>query len=87
MNHASWRRGLGLVLLVSVIGVGARAADGDLVAAGSPLGTVVPDGSHCAPSTCVHWGVRVGADYVDPLSLLPGAGPVVLLPLDDRGAG
>ena len=26
--------------------------------------------------------VRVGDDYVDPLGLLAGAGPIVLLPLD-----
>ncbi|WP_421733251.1 M23 family metallopeptidase [Cellulomonas sp.] len=56
---------------------------GDLVAQGTRLGTVTFGGSHCAPATCLHWGVRVGGDYVDPLTLLPGAGPVVLLPLDD----
>ncbi|MBO3103208.1 murein hydrolase activator EnvC family protein [Cellulomonas fengjieae] len=56
---------------------------GDLVAAGARLGAVSLDGSHCEPAACVHWGVRVGAEYVDPLALLPGAGPVVLLPLGD----
>jgi murein DD-endopeptidase MepM/ murein hydrolase activator NlpD len=60
---------------------------GDAVAAGGPLGTLVPGGSHCAPSACLHWGVRVGGDYVDPLTLLPGAGPVVLLPLQDGSVG
>jgi murein DD-endopeptidase MepM/ murein hydrolase activator NlpD len=58
---------------------------GDLVDAGALLGTLALDGSHCAPAACLHWGVRVGDDYVDPLSLLAGAGPVVLLPLDGDG--
>lgn len=58
---------------------------GDLVATGTRLGAVALDGSHCAPDACLHWGVRVGTDYVDPLTLLPGAGPVVLLPLRAEG--
>ncbi|WP_250446817.1 M23 family metallopeptidase [Actinotalea sp. C106] len=49
-----------------------------VVAAGEVIATVAPDPVHCA-SSCVHWGVRRGEEYVDPLSLLPGAGPVVLL--------
>jgi len=55
---------------------------GERVAAGQQVGTVQPGGSHCAPGTCLHWGVRVGTAYVDPLGLLPGTGPVVLLPLE-----
>ena len=43
--------------------------------------------SHCAPSDCVHWGVRqwvvgLGEQYVDPLTLMGRPrteGPVVLL--------
>jgi len=58
---------------------------GDVVGAGQTLGVVLTTGSHCAPATCLHWGVRVGADYVDPMALLPGAGPVVLLPLGENG--
>ena len=65
--------------LVPAVGVG------DLVTAGARLGTLVAEGSHCAPSACLHWGVRVGDDYVDPLGLLAGAGPAVLLPLDTAG--
>jgi murein DD-endopeptidase MepM/ murein hydrolase activator NlpD len=61
---------------------------GDLVAAGQLLGAVTVEGSHCPPGSCLHWGVRVGDEYVDPLALLPGAGPVVLLPLGaDDSAG
>ena len=63
--------------LVPSVGVG------DLVPAGARLGTLAVEGSHCAPSTCLHWGVRIADDdYIDPFSLLAGAGPVVLLPLD-----
>lgn len=57
---------------------------GDLVTPGDRLGSLEAGGSHCAPGVCLHWGVRVGTEYVDPLSLLPGAGPVVLLPLGER---
>jgi len=65
---------------------------GERVVAGAPLGalqdvTGTPGyRSHCAPGSCLHWGVRVrthaGEEYVDPMALLPGAGPVVLLPAD-----
>ena len=60
-------------------------AVGDHVPAGERLGTLAAEGSHCAPGVCLHWGVRVGDDYVDPLGLLAGAGPAVLLPLGPRG--
>lgn len=51
------------------------------VRAGQALGTVQTTASHCRPQACVHWGVRDGTTYLDPLSLLPGSGPVVLLPV------
>ncbi len=62
--------------------VTATTAVGARVAAGDVVGTV--DGAraaHCAPATCLHWGVRVGERYVDPLALLDD-GPIVLLPFD-----
>ena len=65
----------------SVEPVLATVAVGDEVAPGDPVGTVVASAAtHCAPTTCLHWGVRRGAQYLDPMSLLTGAGPVVLLP-------
>ncbi|WP_456826609.1 murein hydrolase activator EnvC family protein [Cellulomonas sp. P5_E12] len=67
----------------SVEPVLAAVRAGDVVGAGQLVGVVMADGSHCAPRTCLHWGVRVGDDYVDPLTLLPGAGPVVLLPIGE----
>ena len=52
---------------------------------GQAVGTVQGEvGSHCAPSECVHWGVRRGQAYLDPLTLLPRADPVVLLPVPGR---
>ncbi len=55
---------------------------GQRVAAGEAVGTLSGRGWHCADA-CLHWGVRQGLDYVDPLTLLPGGGPVVLLPEGD----
>jgi murein DD-endopeptidase MepM/ murein hydrolase activator NlpD len=59
---------------------------GDVVAQGAMLGQLAAAGSHCDP-TCLHWGALRGADYLDPLSLLPGRRPVVLLPLTGRPPG
>lgn len=56
-------------------------ATGDVVEQGAVLGQVDGGTTHCAPVTCLHWGVRAPDDvYVDPLTLLAGRGPVVLLP-------
>jgi murein DD-endopeptidase MepM/ murein hydrolase activator NlpD len=54
-------------------------AEGTVVLGGSVVGTVADGGTHCGGADCLHWGVRRGAQYLDPLSLLPGAAPVVLL--------
>ncbi|MDN4475697.1 M23 family metallopeptidase [Demequina sp. SYSU T00192] len=59
---------------------------GTRVARGEPVGEVGGEPGHCAPATCVHWGVRVDGAYVDPLDMLEGFGPVVLLPLGGTGA-
>ena len=56
-------------------------AAGTYVEPGAVLGTVGSGASHCAPRQCVHWGVRSGEVYLDPLTLLPASGPTVLLPL------
>ncbi|MGW0856972.1 M23 family metallopeptidase [Streptomyces sp. NPDC002690] len=57
---------------------------GDEVGAGAPVAVTEPGPSHC-PTGCLHWGVRRGDAYVDPLSLLPPAlltrGPSRLLPV------
>jgi murein DD-endopeptidase MepM/ murein hydrolase activator NlpD len=71
-------------LRTSLEPVAASVPVGTAVAAGTAIG-VVEDGSggvtpnHCAPRSCVHWGVRRGERYLDPLSLLDRP-PIVLLP-------
>jgi murein DD-endopeptidase MepM/ murein hydrolase activator NlpD len=60
------------------------------VAAGRPVGTFVTRGDaigrvtstpgHCAPRTCLHWGVLRGETYLDPLTFV-GRARVILLPL------
>jgi murein DD-endopeptidase MepM/ murein hydrolase activator NlpD len=52
---------------------------GDAVAAGDIIGTLLAGHSGCA-SPCLHWGLRDGDTYLDPLSLL-GLGRVRLLPV------
>ncbi|TCM41168.1 M23 family metallopeptidase [Kribbella sp. VKM Ac-2568] len=53
---------------------------GAAVTPGSALGTLSAAGSHCAPKTCLHWGLLQSDTYLNPLSLL-GSKPVRLLPL------
>ncbi len=65
----------------SVEPVLATVAVGEPVVPGDPVGTVVTSAAtHCAPATCLHWGVRRGDRYLDPMSLLTADGPIVLLP-------
>ncbi|HCT81564.1 MAG TPA: peptidase M23 [Micromonosporaceae bacterium] len=42
---------------------------GDQVAAGQPIGTLRPGHADC-PAACLHWGLRSGETYLDPLALL-----------------
>jgi murein DD-endopeptidase MepM/ murein hydrolase activator NlpD len=60
----------------------ASVAVGDRVARGAVVGEVTDAAGHCAPATCVHWGIKHGDLYLDPLDWLVGFGPVVLLPND-----
>ncbi|MEU8185600.1 M23 family metallopeptidase [Micromonospora sp. NPDC049044] len=57
---------------------------GQPVAAGTPLGELLPGHPGCPAEACLHWGLRRGADYLDPLALL-GLGPVRLLPVGGAG--
>ena len=60
--------------------VAAAVARGDPVTAGAVLGRLEATGSHCLPVGCLHWGLRRGSVYLDPLSLL-GPVRVRLLPV------
>lgn len=58
-------------------------APGSRVEEGAVVGVLAPEPStHCAPAHCLHWGVRRGEEYVDPLLLLGVVEAVVLLPWD-----
>ncbi|QLQ40333.2 M23 family metallopeptidase [Micromonospora robiginosa] len=65
-----------------------RLAAGDRVHAGTPIGDLLPGHPGCADTACLHWGLRRGDAYLDPLALL-GLGRIRLLPLEeaDPGAG
>lgn len=65
--------------------VAATVEVGDRVAVGSPVGSLTDEPGHCHPDTCLHWGVRFGGDYINPLDVLAGFGPVRLLPLPGVG--
>ncbi|MEU5904963.1 M23 family metallopeptidase [Micromonospora sp. NPDC047467] len=54
---------------------------GQPVTAGTPLGELLPGHPGCPADACLHWGLRRGDEYLDPLALL-GLGPVRLLPVD-----
>ncbi|MFJ4169024.1 M23 family metallopeptidase [Paenarthrobacter sp. NPDC089714] len=56
---------------------------GDHVAKGDVIGTVATmSGSGHCPGTCLHWGVRRGEEYINPLGLVQDLRPSILLPLD-----
>jgi len=59
--------------------VAATVVAGERVSAGSPLGVLVAGHAGCG-QPCLHWGLRHGPRYLDPLSLL-GRGRVRLLPV------
>jgi murein DD-endopeptidase MepM/ murein hydrolase activator NlpD len=43
---------------------------GTPVARGSPIGALVAGHAGCPEAACLHWGLRRGETYLDPLSLL-----------------
>ncbi|MEV2262535.1 M23 family metallopeptidase [Streptomyces anulatus] len=64
--------------------VRALVEEGASIRAGQPVGVLEEGPFHCAEG-CLHWGLRRGDAYLDPLSLLPPAllrrGPSRLLPV------
>ncbi|WP_426566488.1 peptidoglycan DD-metalloendopeptidase family protein [Angustibacter sp. McL0619] len=60
--------------------VARRAAVGLVVRRGDGIGVLAAGAGHCLPRTCLHWGLRRGTTYLDPLYLLEPPLPV-LLPL------
>jgi Peptidase family M23 len=58
---------------------------GAAVTPGTVIGRLSAAGSHCAPATCLHWGLIQVKQYLNPLTLLPNR-PVRLLPHTQPGA-
>lgn len=54
---------------------------GTWVAAGATIGSVAT-GAHCS-QRCVHWGVRLNGQYIDPTLLIRDLRPSILLPLGE----
>jgi murein DD-endopeptidase MepM/ murein hydrolase activator NlpD len=52
---------------------------GDAVRKGQVIGAL--EAGHCSSATCLHWGVRRGEDYVNPLGFVEDMRPSILLPL------
>ncbi|MDZ7923122.1 MAG: protease SohB [Marinagarivorans sp.] len=61
----------------------ASVAPGARVRRGTVLGSLTSGHESCS-STCLHWGIRRGRDYLDPTALVR-ASPIRLKPLDDEG--
>jgi len=59
--------------------VTSSAAVGDVARAGAAVGRLAPGPGHCAPRSCLHWGVRLGESYLDPTTLLERP-RIVLMP-------
>lgn len=53
----------------------------EVVDAGSPIGTLTAGHLGCGQPACLHWGLRRGEDYLNPLTLL-GAIVIRLKPVD-----
>jgi murein DD-endopeptidase MepM/ murein hydrolase activator NlpD len=61
-------------------------AGGQAVARGSPIGTLLAGHGGCPVEACLHWGLRRGETYLDPMGLLRP--PVVrLLPMGAPAGG
>ncbi len=58
----------------STLGVGA------IVGAGDEIG-MIATGAHC-DARCLHWGLRLDGEYIDPLLTIRDTRPSILLPLD-----
>ena len=58
------------------------AAVGDEVKAGNVIGRIA-SGGHCS-NRCLHWGLKRGGDYLNPLLLVGGESVLRLLPADQR---
>ena len=73
----------GLRTTYEPVDVEATLRAGHPVTAGEAIGVLAAGHPGCAADACLHWGLRSGDVYLDPLALL-GLGRVRLLPLQGR---
>lgn len=93
VSYAGLLAGRGVVVVVhgalrtTYEPVTASVPVGAVVALGEPIGTLAAGHAGCPVDACLHWGLRRGDAYLDPVRLVERA-PVRLLPLgEDVGAG
>ncbi|MEV7605479.1 M23 family metallopeptidase [Paenarthrobacter sp. NPDC089322] len=60
--------------------VSSELKPGDSVTKGQAVGSLAA--GHCGGTPCLHWGVRRGEDYINPLGFVQDLRPSVLLPLE-----
>ncbi len=65
--------------------VESQLTTGASVPEGGGLGKVLP--GHCGPVPCIHWGVRRGDEYLNPLAFVMDLRPSILLPPLDPSPG
>lgn len=65
----------------SLEAVKTNLSEGDLVSSGEVVGHISKPW-HCGDKACLHWGVRRGEEYVNPLQFVTDMRPSVLLPLE-----
>lgn len=91
VSYAGLLAGRGVVVVVhgalrtTYEPVSPQVGVGQAVRAGEQLGTLDAGHEGCPAPACLHWGLRRGEDYLDPVRLVQG-GPVRLLPPDDAAA-
>jgi hypothetical protein len=90
VSYAGLLAGRGVVVVVhgelrtTYEPVRADVGVGQAVSTGEPLGRLDTGHVGCTEAACLHWGLRRGEEYLDPLRLV-GPGPVRLLPLGGAG--
>ncbi len=87
VSYAGWLAGRGVLVVqhgalrTTYEPVLPQATVGQLVTAGQVVATLAPGHPGCPAPACLHWGLRRGSDYLDPMALVQ-PGPVRLLPLN-----
>jgi hypothetical protein len=91
VSYAGLLAGRGVVVVVhgdlrtTYEPVSASVTVGTSVDAGAPIGRLEATHAGCPAAACLHWGLRRGEDYLDPVRLVD-RGPARLLPLGDAAA-